>query len=281
MRSCGKPRGWTPDGDNSALLMQQQLAQQQQQIALLSNGQMGMGGMGGNAESRGKGPDRDREPRPGEWKCLACGNLNYPSRTFCNMRSCGKPRGWTPDGDNSALLMQQQLAQQQQQIALLSNAQMGMGGMGGNMLSLMGMGGGAMDMGLGAAGMNQLGMDGMGNMAMMGGNMAQSAALNQSHANAPPGSWICEACGNLNYATRTKCNSHKCGLPRSVANQLASGVAPNATTAAKPQQQSQQQLSQPGNWTCPSCGNINYPSRMVCNRYTCKLPRPENAYVQY
>lgn len=28
-------------------------------------------------------------------RCLECGNLNYPRRTFCNKRGCGAPR---PEG---------------------------------------------------------------------------------------------------------------------------------------------------------------------------------------
>jgi len=30
-------------------------------------------------------------------------------------------------------------------------------------------------------------------------------------------------------------------------------------------------------WTCPSCGNFNFDSRMNCNRRHCRLPRPASA----
>merc|ERR1719199_1990152 len=36
----------------------------------------------------GKGGER----RPGDWKCYACGNNNYASRTVCNKPGCGVPK---------------------------------------------------------------------------------------------------------------------------------------------------------------------------------------------
>merc|ERR1712165_617806 len=30
----------------------------------------------------------------------------------------------------------------------------------------------------------------------------------------------------------------------------------------------------PGSWVCPSCGNLNYPHRTVCNDKNCGHPRP-------
>jgi len=90
----------------------------------------------------------------GSWTCPACGNVNYPHRTHCNMRSCGRPRpGLIP----AAVPMITQMAPAVQ---------------------------------------------------------PKRAAKSDDLANAPPGSWICEYCGNLNYATRTRCNAHKCGRAR-------------------------------------------------------------------
>ena len=118
------------------------------------------------------------------------------------MRSCGKPRGYSPDGENAQLM--QQLQAQQQQLGF--GAGMGLGG---GMLPLMGMGGTAMDMGLGAAGLGHMGgMDGFGGIGSV--NVGSMAALNslqgnvncgmvpsagkhgQSEQSAPPGSWTCE-----------------------------------------------------------------------------------------
>merc|ERR1712187_254853 len=30
--------------------------------------------------------------RPGDWKCHACGNINYQSRDVCNNKNCGIPK---------------------------------------------------------------------------------------------------------------------------------------------------------------------------------------------
>mmetsp|Transcript_22965 Transcript_22965/g.46735 ORF Transcript_22965/g.46735 Transcript_22965/m.46735 type:complete len:151 (+) Transcript_22965:2-454(+) len=61
------------------------------------------------------------------------------------------------------------------------------------------------------------------------------------------GDWICQGCGNHNYASREMCN--KCNRPK----------------AAPP-------TFRDGDWMCPKCNNHNYASKMACNR--CQEPRP-------
>lgn len=48
------------------------------------------GGMGGMMTSKMGG--MMTTSRPGDWKCHACGNLNYASRESCNRKGCGIPK---------------------------------------------------------------------------------------------------------------------------------------------------------------------------------------------
>merc|ERR1719266_418265 len=61
------------------------------------------------------------------------------------------------------------------------------------------------------------------------------------------GEWNCKECGNLNFATRIRCNMRKCQAPRE-------------------------------EWVCPVCKNVNYKFRTVCNMRSCQSPRPPETY---
>jgi len=183
---------------------------------------------------------------PGSWKCFSCNNVNYPQRSTCNGRQgqCGLPR---PVMENRAT---------------------------------------------GGAGATS-----------NGGFPSTSAATTNGKgaSNSPAGSWLCLACKNVNYPARTSCNARGCGLPRdevdggppTAANGgpqggntpvptamprtsgyspaptplpesggMGTGVATTATPAAPE-----------GSWVCPACQNVNWPTRTVCNKRTCGLPR--------
>jgi len=63
------------------------------------------------------------------------------------------------------------------------------------------------------------------------------------------GDWTCNACSNLNFASRQVCN--RCQGPK----------PPPAELGARE-----------GDWMCPACNNHNYSKRMACNK--CQGPRP-------
>ena len=127
-------------------------------------------------EQVGKSGQGGSDEPAGSWRCV-CGNLNFPHRTVCNGRNCNLPR---PQCD----------------------------GMGGGMSTMFG---GAMNA---MGGMGAYGMGMVPSMGCMGGVGAMTYMCGQGLAGAPPGSWLCPSCGNVNYPSRTTCNRRNCGLPR-------------------------------------------------------------------
>lgn len=89
------------------------------------------------------------------------------------------------------------------------------------------------------------------------------------------GDWICEVCGNLNFARRTECHKDSCKAPRPSPrpsrggqfNQRSSDMGPGALP------QGSNADARPGDWNCLKCGNLNFAFRTECNRSTCKEPR--------
>lgn len=203
----------------------------------------------------------DRSAPVGSWLCPFCRNVNYPTRTSCNRRSCGKPRGGmaNPMFQNSNPgLMQMQgmqafggpgghmgmpdprvLAESMYQPQVNANGAQGGAGAGG---AAYGMGtpltaGDASAWGAGQGGMGALGvlpgaMGGMGGAPNIWGGMGGMGMM------CPP------------------------------AQQQG-----NATSWQPGGQQAQQLAGYPaGSWLC-FCGNVNYPTRTNCNRKTCLAPK--------
>merc|ERR1719498_417730 len=109
-----------------------------------------------------------------------------------------------------------------------------------------------MDMAQLGAMMNAYGLGGMG-MNNFGGQA-------QVPSNFRPGDWMCQQCGNHNYASRTQCG--KCNAPKalSMGGMGAMGMS-NLPSGFRP-----------GDWMC-KCGNHNYATREACGR--CKTPKAE------
>lgn len=181
--------------------------------------------------------------QPGSWYC-ACGNLNWPARTSCNKRGCGQPK------PSNAVHM-----------TSMSSLMGGMPGMGGGMAGMAGLDPYSMAMGGLGGGMGMGNPYGMGMPAMgmpapaMGGN--------------PVGSWQCVQCSNINWPKRTTCNKAGCGAPRQDGMAGMDTMAGMAGGAAAPAGGNPD-----GSWGCPTCGNVNWPLRTVCNKQGCDTPRP-------
>lgn len=92
-----------------------------------------------------------------------------------------------------------------------------------------------------------------------------------------PGDWLCPACNNHNYASRTACNKCQANKPPNPA--APAPVPQNPYEALFSAAYTLPQAGggaggkmRPGDWMCTGCSNHNYASRQKCNR--CQTDRP-------
>jgi len=170
-----------------------------------------------------------RATEEGSWQCASCGNVNFPGRTHCNSTRCGRPREEVDAG-------------------------------------------------------------GMGAYAAPPNFQQYGAPPNQGANNSvpPDGAWVCIACQNVNFPTRMVCNGKTCGRPRSETDggPPTPGMPVNAPPRVHrangaPMSPGMQPMgggapggAPEGSWICPSCQNVNFPTRFTCNKRGCALPRP-------
>lgn len=183
---------------------------------------------------QGPPPGYHQGAPPGSWKCLSCGNVNYPQRTQCNGQNgrCGQPRS-AVDGGPPILVAPQVPPPQPPPIApYVVPPPRPSGGSSvpdGSWVCLAcknvnyptrthcnarecarpreEVDGGPPP----AADDGFDGGEGMG-MPQPARTFAPPGA---SGNDVPPaGSWVCPACANVNWPTRTNCNKRSCGLPR-------------------------------------------------------------------
>merc|ERR1719148_437179 len=121
-----------------------------------------------------------------------------------------------------------------------------------------------------------------------GGQMPQTSQMNMGGGGGcsgpvtKEGDWLCEMCGNHNFASRDVCNTRKCQAPRpeksSESTQPPMPVPVATPLNMFPSDQvngDSNVVDAKGDWVCMLCGNHNYGSRDFCNTNRCKAPRPD------
>lgn len=181
-------------------------------------GGKGLGGKGGSALPAGS------------WKCVGCGNSNFPTRDRCNGKNCGRLREEVDGGEIET-----------------SDLGGGMPAMGKGVAGLVGGCGGGFGKGGGGnapegswaclicknvnfpnrtecngkgCGQPRSSVDGGAPVPDVGGpavafraNMGAYNSVAPGNG-APAGSWSCPSCNNVNYPNRDSCNKRNCGQPR-------------------------------------------------------------------
>lgn len=91
-----------------------------------------------------------------------------------------------------------------------------------------------------------------------------AAAAAASGVEAKAGDWVCEACGDLQFARNNTCRM--CGAPRPKASYTLNVGKPGGKAEGKAQGM------KPGDWICDSCGDMNFARNVTCRK--CGAERP-------
>jgi len=215
--------------------------------------------IGGCAAGGGFGGDM----KPGDWNCPSCQDLQFARNAMC--RRCGTPRPHTLGGNGGAL----------------AAPMAGFGGGGGNMKPGDWICANCQDhqyarnetcRRCGAAKPpNAAAACG----ALGGGNgfAAQplvAAAAGAAAMGGKPGDWVCQACGDLQFARNASCR--RCGGPKPADAGMGGGMAmaPMGGLAMAPM--AMPGGMKPGDWSCPACGDHQFARNETCRR--CGGPKP-------
>lgn len=183
----------------------------------------------------------------GGWTCAQCGNMNFADRTTCNLRKCGAQRPSGPSGGS--------LAQ------------------GGWTCT--------------ACGNQNFADRTVCNMRKCNAPRPDIALMAMKHAFRPPiaqaplafprpardGDWQCLQCGNMNFADRHICNMRSCAAPRPSQDSQVSYAASSSLIPSYSPTRSPMIPSKGDEWTCGSCGNVNFGDRLFCNMRKCGASR--------
>lgn len=219
----------------------------------------------------------------GAWQCVACGNVNWPSRTECNGNNCGRPRDEVDGGPpphvprpptyapmhtpSYAVALPPAAKPQRSPPPEGSWVCVSCGNTNWpTRTSCNGKGcsrpreevdGGPPDVIVPPEG-----------PPLRSTPPPMSLLRERPVSSAPPGSWTCVECGNVNWPSRTECNGKNCGQPRA---EVDGGEPLSDQVQAMPRPPAPEPPE--GSWTCPHCENVNWPTRTSCNKRGCGIPR--------
>lgn len=89
-----------------------------------------------------------------------------------------------------------------------------------------------------------------------------------------PGDWYCPGCGDIQFAKNTTCRLCGEGRPEEVdeeADEVYGYTQKRKRTSTGAQEVDQ--VLKPGDWYCPSCGDMQFAKNTVCR--LCATPRPQ------
>eukprot|EP00667_Euglena_gracilis_P015451 EG_transcript_16079 len=95
-----------------------------------------------------------------------------------------------------------------------------------------------------------------------------------------PGCWVCPdpACSNVNFPTRMRCNRCDTLRPAAPLYSTPPTVVSGLQRLSGPSAAGQPQFPG-GSWRCAGCRNVNFPQRTQCNR--CQAARPGAAPARF
>lgn len=214
-------------------------------------------------------------PTPeGSWVCLACQNINYPTRTACNGRGCGRPREEVDGGPPGDAMPAQAPARLPPAPARAAPFDPGAPNLG-NWICLA-----CRNVNFPYRSSCNGRSCGLPRSEVDGGppdaheTAAAAAAAQVPKVGVHLTDWVCLACNNVNRGHRSACNGRSCGRPR---EEVDGGPPSHVVQAPPPQAPAPLQAAPPpgDSWVCASCGNLNFPHRESCNGRGCGLPRAE------
>jgi len=176
--------------------------------------------------------------KPGDWYCPSCNDLQFARNTHCKTCGTANPSPTSPAGTSFQMRPGDWLCPICGDLQFATRSQ-------------------CRKCGTGPDGMQ--------------GDLSEEGYSNGSsgfHKPTKPGDWICPACGDLQFASRSTCR--KCGAAPGMQPQPMATMQGYAHSFSGGKGGKQMR---PGDWSCPSCGDHNFAKNTLCRR--CGTPSPD------
>jgi len=216
------------------------------------------------------GARRDGSGSGENWICALCGNENYPSRSYCNRKTCGAPRESADTKNAAQLVAASAVAAAQAPLALAASYPYYYpytypltGSMGSTSLS---------------SALPPTSLPSTISPQMPGSLAAVTGNSSMSPLALSPAAAAAAAAALWPYAmyplTGVYAPPVDVGTTANTKKRLNSDMNGQVDEREAKRKRAAARAPQEGDWVCPNCGNLNYPSRTKCNMKKCATPRP-------